>query len=98
MGHVYDWDAMSMEGNFSQAGRGQVARLLMDLGIMSQMDYNPSGSGAASISPIKLATYFEGRSAGLHWIAQSYFKKHRIGSRRGRGFLPDDLKEIKKAR
>ena len=25
----------------------------------------------------KLATYFEGRSAGLHWIAQSYFKKHR---------------------
>lgn len=27
-----------------------------------------------------------------------YFKKHRIGSRRGRGFLPDDLKEIKKAR
>ena len=59
LGHVYDWDAMSMEGNFSQAGRGQVARLLMDLGIMSQMDYNPSGSGAASISPIKLATYFD---------------------------------------
>ena len=27
-----------------------------------------------------------------------YFKKHRIGSRRGHGFLPDDLKEIKKAR
>ena len=27
-----------------------------------------------------------------------YFQKHRIGSRRGRGFLPDDLKEIKKAR
>jgi hypothetical protein len=27
-----------------------------------------------------------------------YFKKHRIGSRRGRGFLPDDLMEIKKAR
>lgn len=27
-----------------------------------------------------------------------YFKKHRISSRRGRGFLPDDLKEIKKAR
>ena len=25
----------------------------------------------------KLATYFEGRSAGLHWIAQYYFKKHR---------------------
>ena len=25
----------------------------------------------------KLAAYFEGRSAGLHWIAQSYFKKHR---------------------
>ncbi|MBR4347735.1 MAG: hypothetical protein IKP90_02170 [Fibrobacter sp.] len=25
----------------------------------------------------KLYTYFEGRSAGLHWIAQAYFKKHR---------------------
>ena len=25
----------------------------------------------------KLATYFEARSAGLHWIAQPYFKKYR---------------------
>ena len=25
----------------------------------------------------KLYTYFEGRSAGLHWIAQSYFKSHK---------------------
>ncbi len=25
----------------------------------------------------KLATYFESRSAGLHWIAQSYFRSHK---------------------
>ena len=25
----------------------------------------------------KLATYFEGRSAGLHWLARPYFKSHK---------------------
>ena len=58
LGHTYEWDKMPLSGNFSAEGRTQVARLCYDLGVMSKMDYAPDGSGAASDSPIYLATYF----------------------------------------
>lgn len=59
LGHTYNWDAMSEEGSFSQEGRSQVAQLMRDLGVMCQMDYDPAGSGASSLSPIALAQYFD---------------------------------------
>lgn len=59
LGHRYNWDAMSASGNFSQEGRSQVARLMLDLGIMSRMDYDPEGSGASGMAPLLLAKYFD---------------------------------------
>lgn len=59
LGHRYNWDAMSVSGNFSQEGRSQVARLMLDLGVMCRMDYAPEGSGASSVTPIQLAKYFD---------------------------------------
>lgn len=34
-------------------------------------------SNSADRDMERLYTFFEGRSAGLHWIAQSYFRSHR---------------------
>ena len=58
LGHVYEWDKMSLSGSFSTEGKAQVARLCYDLGVMSSMDYAPEGSGASGDSPILLAEYF----------------------------------------
>lgn len=61
LGHVYDWDKMPLEyqnGQYSSEEAAQVAQLMYDLGVMSQMDYAPGGSGAASDSPIGMVQYF----------------------------------------
>ena len=60
LGHTYEWDKMPMDysSTSSQESRFQVARLMRDIGVMSEMDYYPTGSGAGSDSPIPLATYF----------------------------------------
>jgi hypothetical protein len=60
LGHTYEWDKMPLSyGNsYSQESGFQVAQLIRDLGVMSQMDYAPDGSGASGASPIKLAEYF----------------------------------------
>lgn len=55
LGHTYDWEAMNKE-----EGRDddQIARLLYDVGVMAQMCYTPSASGAGTSSVKKLADYF----------------------------------------
>ena len=60
LGHTYRWDLMplSYSGSYTQEEADQVAQLMYDLGIMSQMDYAPGGSGAPGDSPILLAKYF----------------------------------------
>ena len=72
LGHLYEWDKMSVSGNFTQEGEAQVARLCYDLGVMCQMDYSPEGSGAASDSPIGLARYF-GYDKQMRYYDREYF-------------------------
>ena len=61
LGHVYDWSQMPLvyePGQYTQEQADQVAQLLYDLAIMSQMDFHPAGSGAAGDSPLLLTKYF----------------------------------------
>lgn len=58
LGVAYDWDSLPLSGSFSQASGAKVAQLCYDLGVMSQMDYSPEGSGALGDSPILLPQYF----------------------------------------
>jgi hypothetical protein len=55
LGHSYDWEAMNRE-----EGRDddQIARLLYDIGVMVEMSYTPSASGAVSSSVKRLSDYF----------------------------------------
>ena len=76
LGHTYEWDKMSLSGSFSQEGAAQVARLCYDLGVMSQMEYAPDGSGAASDSPIQMARYF-GYDKQLRYYDREYFSDER---------------------
>lgn len=61
LGHSYDWDAMPMSysGSYSPYAGQQVAQLMFDLGVMSNMSYAPEGSGAADNSALYLAKYFK---------------------------------------
>ena len=45
-------------GQYTQEQADQVAQLLYDLAIMSQMDFHPAGSGAAGDAPLLLTKYF----------------------------------------
>ncbi len=61
LGHVYDWSQMPLvyePGQYTQEQADQVAQLLYDLAIMSQMDFHPAGSGAAGDAPLLLTKYF----------------------------------------
>ena len=85
LGHPYNWDSMSLEGNFTQAGRGEVARLIRDLGIMCKMDYDPAGSGASSISPIYLAQYFS------YDKQMRYYDREEYGDTRWEELIRDEI-------
>ena len=59
--HVYDWNQMPLvyePGQYTQEQGHQVAQLLYDLAIMSEMNFYPWGSEAAGDAPLLLATYF----------------------------------------
>ncbi|MBQ2331787.1 MAG: C10 family peptidase, partial [Bacteroidales bacterium] len=61
LGHVYDWSQMPLvyePGQYTQEQADQVAQLLYDLAIMSEMDFSPWGSGAAGDCPFRLTQYF----------------------------------------
>lgn len=49
LGHTYDWNNMPLKyqsGKYTQEQADQVAQLMFDVGIMAQMSYSSSGSGA----------------------------------------------------
>lgn len=56
LGHSYDWEAMNRE-----EGRDddQIARLLYDIGVMVEMSYTPSASGAVASFVKRLSKYFD---------------------------------------
>ena len=55
LGHSYDWEAMNKtEGRDDD----QIARLLYDVGVMVNMAYTPSASGAGTPYVKRLADYF----------------------------------------
>ena len=59
LGHTYDWANMpDNPKNCTEYQAAQIAQLLYDLAVMSQMDFSPEGSGAASICPLYLQQYF----------------------------------------
>lgn len=59
LGHVYDWDNMPEKSSgFTEYEAAQIAQLLFDIGVMSEMNFGPDGSGASSMSPLKLTRYF----------------------------------------
>lgn len=59
--HTYDWDKMPLKdvGRADDYAKDQIARLMYDCGVMIQMDYSPSGSGAVSMyMPAAMADHF----------------------------------------
>lgn len=59
---VYDWNAMTPQygSTSSQQSKDAVAKLMYDVGIASEMQYAPNGSGAYSTTAIKaMTTYFD---------------------------------------
>ncbi len=75
LGHSYDWDQMPLryvKGQYTDEQAAQVAQLMFDLGVMSEMDYEPEGSGAAGDAPLKLATYF-GYDKQMRYLDRSIF-------------------------
>ena len=78
LGQPYEWDKMPMDysGSYSQEAGSQVARLMRDIGVMSEMQYDPTGSGASGDSPIQLATYF-GYDKQMRYLNRSNYSDDR---------------------
>ncbi len=61
LGHKYDWTQMPLvyeSGQYTDEQGRQVAQLLFDLAIASEMEFHPYGSGAAVDAVLCLAKYF----------------------------------------
>ena len=54
LGHRYDWDAM----NAAEPDYGEIAKLLHEIGVMTEMMYLGSGSGTSATYATRLAQYF----------------------------------------
>ena len=75
LGHTYDWEQMPLEylkGRYTEEQAHQVAQLMYDLGVMSQMEYSSYGSGAASDAPVLLSIYF-GYDRGMRFYDRMYY-------------------------
>ena len=76
LGHTYDWDKMPLSGIFtSEEQKNQVAQLMLDCGVMVQMDYTSKVSGAYTEDIIPAMTEYMGydKSAKL-MIREAYTK------------------------
>lgn len=77
LGHVYDWKNMPDNASgCTQYQAAQIAQLLYDIGVMSEMDYAPEGSGAGSMSPLKLTKYF-GYDKSMQYVQRNYYSTER---------------------
>ena len=77
LGHKYDWSQMPLvyePGQYTEEQGHQIAQLLYDLAIMSEMDFNPAGSGAAEDAVLGLATYF-GYDKQMRLVEWDYYSK-----------------------
>lgn len=61
LGHEYDWDKMPEDArNCTEEEAAQISRLLYDVAVMCQMDFEPGGSGAdTENSSMRLPKYFD---------------------------------------
>lgn len=61
LGHEYNWEKMPENAsNCNEEEAEQIARLLYDVAVMCQMDFEPGGSGASSDqSAMRLPKYFD---------------------------------------
>ncbi len=73
LGHTYDWAGMpDGKSGFTDYQAKQIAQLLLDIGVMCQMNYAPDGSGAGSTSPLKLTQYF-GYDKSMRFEDRSFY-------------------------
>lgn len=77
LGHVYDWSQMPLvykKGEYTEEQGRQVAQLLYDLAIANEMDFHPSGSGAATESVFCLTKYF-GIDKQMRMVDWDYYSR-----------------------
>lgn len=77
LGHEYDWSQMPLvyePGQYTEEQGHQVAQLLYDLAIANEMDFHPSGSGAATESVFCLTKYF-GIDKQMRLMDWDYYSK-----------------------
>ncbi len=76
LGETYQWDKMPLKyvsGRFTDEEADAVARLMFDVGVMMEMEYNPTGSGAyTQVAHEKLARYMD-YDAGARMLEKGYF-------------------------
>ncbi len=75
LGHEYDWSQMPLiyePGQYTEEQEHQVAQLLYDLAIMSEMDFTPDFSSAYADAPMKLAQYF-GYDKQMRYLVRKYY-------------------------
>lgn len=73
LGHAYDWENMPENASgCTEYQAAQIAQLLYDIGVMSEMNFAPEGSGASSLSPLKLTKYF-GYDKSMNYQARIYY-------------------------
>ena len=73
LGHTYDWESMPDDAyGCTEYQAAQIAQLLYDIAVMSQMSFAPEGSGAGSMSPLKLTKYF-GYDKSMNFQDRNYY-------------------------
>ena len=73
LGHTYDWENMpDNPSGCTEYQAAQIAQLLYDIAVMSQMDFTPDGSGAGSMSPLLLSKYF-GYDKSIRYEDRSFY-------------------------
>lgn len=74
--HEYNWDLMPLKdvSHASDEEKDQIARLMYDCGVMIQMNYSPSGSGAVSMYMPGLLAEHMGYSAEAMLFKKSMYK------------------------
>ncbi len=74
--HEYKWDLMPLKdvSKASDESKEQIAQLMYDCGVMIQMDYSPSGSGAVSMYMPAILAEHMGYSAEAMLFQKSMYK------------------------